>query len=59
MIEDGAKVSTDANYSFTASAKRNLLANFIEKKFELMAKLSGQGSVEKQPDKALIYPEKL
>jgi len=38
------------------SANRNLLAYFIEKTFELTTKLSGQGSTEKQPDKALNLP---
>jgi len=57
--EDGIVVSTDANYSFTASANRNLLANFIEKTYELTVKLSGKGSVEKQPDKARYLPEEV
>uniref|UniRef100_UPI00345E3C38 InlB B-repeat-containing protein n=1 Tax=Mesotoga sp. TaxID=2053577 RepID=UPI00345E3C38 len=57
--ECGIVVSTDPNYSFTASANRNLLANFIEKTYELTVKLSGQGSVEKQPDKARYLPEEV
>lgn len=54
--EDGVVVSTDANYSFAASTSRDLVANFIEKTYELTVKLSGQGSVEKQPDKAFYMP---
>jgi len=54
--EGGVVVSTNANYSFTASTSRDLVANFIEKTYELTVKLSGQGSVEKQPDKALYLP---
>ncbi len=54
--EGGVVVSTDANYSFTASSSRDLVANFIEKIYELTANISGQGSIEKQPDKALYLP---
>jgi len=54
--EGGVVVSTDQNYSFTASTSRDLVANFIEKTYELTVNISGQGSVEKQPDKALYMP---
>jgi len=54
--ESGVVVSTDPNYSFTASTSRDLVANFIEKTYELTVNISGQGSVDKQPDKALYMP---
>lgn len=54
--ESGVVVSTDPNYSFTASASRDLVANFVEKTYELTVNISGQGSVDKQPDKALYIP---
>jgi len=57
--EDGIVVSTDANYSFTASTSRDLVANFVEKTYELTVNISGQGSVEKQPDKARYLPEEV
>ena len=52
-------MSTDANYSFAASTSRDLVANFVEKTYELTVNISGQGSVEKQPDKARYLPEEV
>ena len=57
--EDGIVVSTDANYSFAASTSRDLVANFVEKTYELTVNISGQGSVEKQPDEARYLPEEV
>ncbi|MFZ1290657.1 MAG: T9SS type A sorting domain-containing protein, partial [Melioribacteraceae bacterium] len=41
--ENGTEVSTNANYSFSATANRNLIANFITTKYALNFTKSGNG----------------
>jgi uncharacterized repeat protein (TIGR02543 family) len=48
--EDGSEVSTNANYSFTATGNRTLVANFTANQYTLTINTSGNGSVSKNPD---------
>jgi len=49
----GNEVSTDTEYSFTASGDRMLIANFRPKSYDLVLQTSGEGSVKREPDKIL------
>ncbi len=51
--ENGNEVSTDTEYSFDASGDRILIANFRPMSYDLVLQTSGEGSVKREPDKAL------
>ncbi|WP_367358725.1 hypothetical protein, partial [Mesotoga sp.] len=51
--ENGNELSTDPEYSIIAASNRQLVANFAEKTYELTIIVSGQGSIQRDPDKAL------
>jgi hypothetical protein len=48
--EGGSEVSANANYSFTATGNRTLVANFAANQYTLTINTSGNGSVSKNPD---------
>ena len=51
--ENGNELSTDPEYSIIAASNRQLVANFAEKTYELTIIVSGQGSIQRDPDKVL------
>ncbi len=50
--EDGVEVSTDAEYSFTATASRTLVANFTINTYTIIASASEGGSID--PDGVVV-----